>query len=121
MSSVDSSAFMPSMRLTTDVGDRDRSALRLIVTYLNMMAGPLWKRIRGLGLAYDFYNFFDATQGLVRFYAIRVSEVIQVYDELIKFVDSLASDQGENVDEFTLEVHSTFFRAVIHHQVHPSS
>lgn len=104
MSTEESSSMRLSTGLNIEVGHSDLPALRLISTFFNMMEGPLWKQIRGLGLAYGFDFSFSVLRGLVSFSASQASDVVQVYEEVKKFVDSLASEDGDSVNELTLQV-----------------
>ena len=57
----------------------DMAVLNVIGTYFSMMEGPLWKQIRGLGLAYGFQFNYSPLQGFLTFVANEATDVIQVY------------------------------------------
>ena len=82
----------------------DLAVLRVIGSYLNMMEGPLWKQIRGLGLAYGFHFGYSPSRGFANFGANEATDVVQAFKEVKKFVDSLADDDDDvDIDELTLE------------------
>ena len=62
----------------------DLPVLKIIGTYFSMMEGPLWKQIRGLGLAYGFQFGHSPLRGYLTFAANEATDVIQVFI-LLKF------------------------------------
>ena len=67
--------------------------------YIGMFDGPLWKQIRGLGLAYgfSFYSYFPSN--MIGFTAYRAVDPVKVFQEMRKFINETA----EYVDDMTLE------------------
>ena len=57
----------------------DIPVLRIIGTYFSMAEGPLWKQIRGLGLAYGFHFGYSPLKGYLTFEAYEATNVIQVF------------------------------------------
>lgn len=82
--------------------DPDEAALRVAFEYLTALEGPMWKGIRGLGLAYSYRLFSSPEQGDVTFGLYRSSQLIGAFEKAKSIVgeilDGVCSFEPESVE-----------------------
>jgi len=64
----------------------DYAALRILIQLLVASEGPMWRSIRGKGLAYGYSIYVSRTQGLLVFTLSRCNNVYAAYNEAKKIV-----------------------------------
>eukprot|EP00002_Diphylleia_rotans_P030294 TRINITY_DN6211_c0_g2_i2.p1 TRINITY_DN6211_c0_g2~~TRINITY_DN6211_c0_g2_i2.p1 ORF type:complete len:914 (-),score=188.85 TRINITY_DN6211_c0_g2_i2:270-3011(-) len=75
--------------------NQDALPLRVLIEYLTNLEGPMWKEIRGLGLAYSYGSYVSSEDGLIYFNLYRASHVLQAYSQAKKIVMEFA--EGKRV------------------------
>lgn len=81
MGSVDTTIMIHSVESINDHLSPDLPALMLYLQYFTQMEGPLWKQIRGQGLAYSTFILPQPHEGLLSFILFRSSNVVAAYKE----------------------------------------
>lgn len=61
--------------------DEDLPALNLFLQYLTQLEGPLWKQIRGAGLAYGYHLSLMPHEGLLYLALYRATNVTAAFKE----------------------------------------
>ena len=81
LKSEDSSYLVQVCPGISSFEDSDLIAFRVFIEYLIGMEGPMWRRLRGAGLSYD-YNLFNVTEsGLLYFCLSKCTNMIGAYKE----------------------------------------
>ena len=102
LGSVDSVYMEIRMMYTTSPTDPDLPALLVLAEYLSQLEGPLWRQIRGSGLAYSCYICLNVQENSVHFSLYRSSNIHQAYQLSKQVVEQhLSSDDAW--DEAKLE------------------
>ncbi|EKX32663.1 hypothetical protein GUITHDRAFT_148450 [Guillardia theta CCMP2712] len=99
----------------------DTAPFLVTVELLCSIEGPMWKLIRGLGLAYSFSIFGDADEGLVYFSLSRSTSPARAFSESKKLVSSFASSSTK-IDAVALQnAKASVISAVVSREQTPSS
>ncbi|XP_071452193.1 uncharacterized protein C05D11.1-like [Hetaerina americana] len=72
----------------SDFYHQDLPALLLFIQYLTQLEGPMWRQIRGLGLAYGYNIHPCMTEGLLYFTLYRATNVVGAYREAKVIVEA---------------------------------
>jgi len=83
--------------------DEDLPALKLLLQYLAQTEGPLWREIRGRGLAYGVGISFKVDTGVLEFYLYRTSDPLVAYEETKRIVEEHLAEGEDNFDEDDFE------------------
>ena len=93
---IDSAYFSQCTRCIKDFHDPDLAPLMVCLQYLTQLEGPMWKQIRGQGLAYGYNVFPKTTEGLLYLTFYGATNVVGAYKEAKTIVVS---------KRFTLRLH----------------
>lgn len=86
MGCLESSYFIQSTRIITNPEDPDVPALNLFLQYLTQAEGPIWKQVRGKGLAYSYSMVAKYQEGLLYLVFYRATNVVGAYKETHQIV-----------------------------------
>jgi len=93
--------------------DKDMPALKLLLQYFSQCEGPIWREIRGGGLAYGANLSLSLDHGYLKFNLYRTSNPVQAYAETKRIVNEhLADEDGFDEDEFEAAKRSLIFEIV---------
>lgn len=101
MGSVETTILLHAVESINDHLSPDLPALMLYLQYFSQMEGPLWKQIRGQGLAYSSSIFSDPNEGLILFLLYRSANVVAAYKEASKIIKTHL--ESRSWDESLLE------------------
>jgi len=91
--SVESAYLIQSAPCITSVTDPDYVPILVLIQYLTQLEGPIWRQVRGLGLAYDCSIFLDPDSGLIYFSFSRAAHLVKGYREALNTIESHLSGQ----------------------------
>ncbi|XP_054720900.1 uncharacterized protein C05D11.1-like [Uloborus diversus] len=86
--SVESCYLMQTAPCVRSYKDPDYAPLLVLTQYLNQLEGPMWRQIRGLGLAYTYNLFTDPDSGLIYFVLFKSTHLLKAYKESINIIES---------------------------------
>ncbi|KAK3859607.1 hypothetical protein Pcinc_034292 [Petrolisthes cinctipes] len=86
--SVESAYLLQSTRCVTEHRDWDVPAILTAIQYLTQLEGPMWREIRGQGLAYSYSISLNPTQGLLILKLARASQLTGAYREALNILNS---------------------------------
>nr|XP_053639371.1 uncharacterized protein C05D11.1-like [Cherax quadricarinatus] len=86
--SVESAYLLQSTRCVTEHRDWDVPAILTAIQYLTQLEGPMWREIRGQGLAYSYSINLNPTQGLLVLKLARASQLTGAYREALNILNS---------------------------------
>lgn len=92
MGSVESAFLYHAVESINDYLSPDLPALMLTLQYLGQTEGPLFKEIRGQGLAYGFNISSSPNEGLLILHLFRASNVIAAFKEAKRIVETHLQD-----------------------------
>uniref|UniRef100_S4REB2 Uncharacterized protein n=1 Tax=Petromyzon marinus TaxID=7757 RepID=S4REB2_PETMA len=85
--SVESSYVMESTPCITDYTHPDLPAIMVFIEYLTALEGPMWRQLRGLGLAYHYSMLAVPSQGLLFFSLYKSSHPVSAYKHAKEILD----------------------------------
>ncbi|XP_046403336.1 uncharacterized protein C05D11.1-like [Ischnura elegans] len=88
MGCVESGFLEQSTSCINDLYHQDLPALLLFIQYLTQLEGPMWRQIRGLGLAYGYNINPRIYEGLVYLTLYRSTNVVGAYREAKNIVEA---------------------------------
>lgn len=77
----------------THAEDKTLAILRVTCEYLTALEGPLWKRLRGMGLSYSYNMRSDVETGLLTFQLYKSTNPIGAWQEAQNILQEFASEQ----------------------------
>ncbi|XP_069192343.1 uncharacterized protein C05D11.1 isoform X2 [Procambarus clarkii] len=86
--SVESAYLLQSTRCVTEHRDWDVPAILTAIQYLTQLEGPMWREIRGRGLAYSYSINLNPTQGLLVLKLARAAQLTGAYQEALTILNS---------------------------------
>lgn len=86
--SIESSFLIQCAPCIASYTDPDYPALRVLIQYLTQLEGPMWKQIRGLGLAYNYSIILKPDAGLIYFVLFKSASLVKAYKEGQAIVDN---------------------------------
>lgn len=86
--SVESAYLVQATRSITEHRDWDLPALLTAIQYLTQLEGPMWKEIRGRGLAYSANLYLNPAQGLLILKLLRAAQLTRAYEEALGIIKS---------------------------------
>ena len=75
--------------------DPDYAPVIVAINYLTQLEGPMWKKIRGLGLSYHYNINLQITEGLMTFLLFKSSHLAAAYQEAFNIVERHVNGQEE--------------------------
>jgi len=72
----------------TDPKSEDLPALMLAIQYLTQLEGPMWRQIRGAGLAYGYFMFPSTNKGQLFLTLYKATHPLKAYEEAKRIVMS---------------------------------
>ncbi|XP_033118146.1 uncharacterized protein C05D11.1-like [Anneissia japonica] len=111
--SVESAFFIQTIPSISSYTDPDLPALMVYMEYLCALEGPMWRQIRGLGLAYHYRMYVQPEQGLLFFQLFKCTHVVNAYKQAKEIVDGYLS--GDTVFEdvqFEAAVSSVLYEVI---------
>ncbi|KAG8228414.1 hypothetical protein J437_LFUL003887 [Ladona fulva] len=94
LGSVESGFFNQCTHSINDYSHPDLPALLLFIQYLTQLEGPMWRQIRGLGLAYSYSIGPRPNEGLLYLTLYRATNVIAAYREAKAIVEAQLMDNA---------------------------
>ncbi|GFR13936.1 uncharacterized protein C05D11.1 [Trichonephila clavata] len=98
--SVETSHLLKCAPCVTSYTDPDYAPLLVLVQYLTQLEGPMWRQIRGLGLAYYYDIFLDPDTGLIYFLLGNSIQLFSAYTEALKIVEAHLNGKAKWEKEF---------------------
>ncbi|XP_050697306.1 uncharacterized protein C05D11.1-like isoform X1 [Eriocheir sinensis] len=86
--SVESGYLLQATRSITEHRDWDLPPLLTAIQYLTQLEGPMWREIRGRGLAYSSNLYLNPAQGLLILKLLRASQLTRAYKEALNILNS---------------------------------
>ncbi|KAG7174925.1 Peptidase M16 inactive domain and insulinase-containing protein [Homarus americanus] len=86
--SVESAYLLQSTSCVTEHRDWDVPAILTAIQYLTQLEGPMWREIRGQGLAYSYSINLNPTQGLLILKLARAAQLTGAYREAQDILNS---------------------------------
>jgi len=102
MAAIESSFLFAACKGLPGFGHEDTAPMLVAIELLCSIEGPMWREVRGLGLAYSFGMHGDADEGLVYFSLSRSSNVPKAFQAAKKLVGAFASGE-EAMESVTVE------------------
>ncbi|XP_070567442.1 uncharacterized protein C05D11.1-like isoform X2 [Ptychodera flava] len=93
--SVESSYFMQTIPCVDTYDHQDLPAIMVFMEYLCALEGPMWRQIRGLGLAYHYSMFCRPSEGLLYFLLYKCTHVVNAYKQAKEIVDGYLTGKTE--------------------------
>ncbi|GFS72170.1 uncharacterized protein C05D11.1 [Nephila pilipes] len=98
--SVETSYLLQCFPCVTSYTDPDYAPLLVLIQYLTQLEGPMWRQIRGLGLAYHYNIYLDPDTGLIYFTVANSTHLLSAYTEGQKIVESHLNGTSKWEKEF---------------------
>ncbi|XP_023340158.1 uncharacterized protein C05D11.1 [Eurytemora carolleeae] len=95
LGACESSFMARSVPCITSAKDNDLPALRLFLQYLTQCEGPMWRQIRGQGLAYGYNMYPVVSKGLLYITLYRATHPVKAYTEARRIAMSYVSGDEE--------------------------
>lgn len=92
MGSVESAFLFHAVEAINDFLSPDLPALMLYLQYLTQLEGPLWRQIRGQGLAYGYTIAPKPNEGLLLLSLYRASNVVAAFKETKRIIETHLKD-----------------------------
>jgi len=85
---VESSFLVECVPCINKYDHEDLPAILVLLQYLTQLEGPMWRQIRGLGLAYGFSMLVNPDEGLLYLRLYECSHVVSAYREARKILEN---------------------------------
>ncbi|XP_060600571.1 uncharacterized protein C05D11.1-like [Ruditapes philippinarum] len=79
--SIESSFLIQAVDCVKSPVDEDLAAIMVFIQYLTQLEGPMWRQIRGLGLAYHYSMYVLPESGLLYFLLAKSTHIVRAYKE----------------------------------------
>merc|ERR1719443_504765 len=100
LGSCESSFLSRSAPSLTSPRHPDLPALMLAIQYLTQLEGPMWRQIRGAGLAYGYFMFPSTNKGQLFLTLYKATHPLKAYEEAKRIV--MSHMEGEESWDETL-------------------
>jgi len=95
-----SSAFLyQSSPCITSYLDDDYAPILVLIEYLCALEGPLWRQIRGSGLAYHYHISIDPSSGKLTFILMKSTHIFAAFQKGKQIVSDFITGEAEFEDE----------------------
>ena len=101
LGSCESAFLSRSAPAISDFHSPDLPPLLLAIQYLTQLEGPMWRQIRGAGLAYGYFMFPSVTKGQLFMSLYKASHPVKAYQEARRIV--VEQVEGGQWDKTLLE------------------
>ncbi len=101
LAAIENSYSRHSAKCIENFADPRQAAIQVALSLLEVTEGPLWKAVRGKGLAYGAYFRQDVESGLLNFYIYRSPDAFQAFSRAQEIVQEFA--RGAKIEESMLE------------------
>ncbi|XP_077994627.1 uncharacterized protein C05D11.1-like [Glandiceps talaboti] len=111
--SVESSYLIQTIPCVDDYNHVDLPAIMVFMEYLCALEGPMWRQIRGLGLAYHYSMYCRPSEGLLYFLLYKCTHVVNAYKQGKEIVEGFLNGETK-FDEVQLEssISSVLFEVI---------
>lgn len=79
--SVESSFLIQAVPCVSDFYHKDLAAIMVFIQYMTQLEGPMWKQIRGLGLAYGYSMYVKPEKNFLYFALTKSTHIVTAYDK----------------------------------------
>lgn len=86
--SVESAYLLQYTRCVTEHRDWDVPAILTAIQYLTQLEGPMWREIRGKGLAYSYSMTLQPSEGSLILKLARAAQLTRAYEEALNILNS---------------------------------
>ncbi|KAK7023548.1 hypothetical protein SK128_010059 [Halocaridina rubra] len=86
LGSIESSYLLQTSYCVTSFRDWDLPAILTAIQYLTQLEGPMWKGIRGKGLAYGLYMYLVPYEGTINLELYKAAQVTDAYKEALNII-----------------------------------
>lgn len=116
LGSVESAYFVQAVPGISSYSHPDLPAIMVLIQYLTQLEGPMWRQIRGLGLAYNFSVSVKPEEGLIFLLLFKCSHVVSAYKEAKRILNDHISGK-ESWDAALLDsARSSLIFEIIDHE-----
>nr|XP_042906689.1 uncharacterized protein C05D11.1 isoform X2 [Parasteatoda tepidariorum] len=88
LGSVETGYLVQCAPCVTSPTHPDYVPILVLIQYLTQLEGPVWRQVRGQGLAYSCSMYLDPDSGLIFFNLTRATHIVKGYTETLKAVES---------------------------------
>jgi Zn-dependent M16 (insulinase) family peptidase len=80
LAAVDSAYMLQTTPSINNFSDPDIPVVRVLLEYMSALEGPLWRQIRGQGLAYHYSLSLDVEPGFLSFRLFQSTNLARAYE-----------------------------------------
>uniref|UniRef100_UPI00358F5AD4 uncharacterized protein C05D11.1-like isoform X2 n=1 Tax=Myxine glutinosa TaxID=7769 RepID=UPI00358F5AD4 len=91
---VESSYLIQTVPCVTSCLDPNLPAIMVFIEYLTALEGPMWRQVRGLGLAYHYSMRVDPSEGLLYFMLYKSSQLVSAYKQAMDILAEYVSEES---------------------------
>merc|ERR1712059_204719 len=103
LGSCESAYLSRSTPAITDFNSPDLAPLMLALQYLTQLEGPMWRQIRGAGLAYGYSMYLSVNKGQLYIGLFKATHPVKAYVEAKRIVMDQVNGGQENWDQNLFE------------------
>ncbi|KAF0987301.1 hypothetical protein HZS_7803, partial [Henneguya salminicola] len=95
----DSSYLIQTLPSLNSYRDMDYPPLTVLLEFLSAFEGPLWKKLRGKGLAYTAIIYCEPSDGLIYFKISKATDIVRAYEEALIIMRACLCEVNEFIQE----------------------
>ncbi|KAK7070200.1 hypothetical protein SK128_011894, partial [Halocaridina rubra] len=111
--SVESSYLLQTTYCVTEHRDWDVPAILTAIQYLTQLEGPMWRGIRGKGLAYEYAMTLLPTEGTITLKLARAAQLTDAYIEALNIINNHINGSTSWDDDLLESARSSLIYEVI--------